>query len=723
MTPNRTQHSFAIFMAYSVAFLLLGLFYVLVPSHTTLAQNQPEALGQLSGTVRDGQGTPLPNITVWLEHSIGIYSPREVKSDSSGHYQFFSVPPGNYRLRFEDPAANYATKLYSNADFAEDATLVAVNGNEISGVNMELTLGGSISVTLQNAVGLTNTNYTVILYRKTLGGGWKNYRQVTPLPDSPGVRFESLPTGPYRLCVTAYNYDISYNSVTSAECYDNILPPSYTQLSPSASNIEVQAGQESAIAVTINDRPQIQGYILGPNNQPLVNIPVHITQPDFGSYPLLTARTDSNGYFYFGYIERGTYALTFNPPYYGSIDYLPRFYPDEVAAIRGSDIIVDENTQISVTQRLPRAGRITGKVTLPDNVPLDWANVVTYRQTSDGTWSFPETCNALCTQSLYDPATGVYTVTQVFPSKYKLRADFYLNGAPYYSVSFYGGNSFEDADEIVVGPGETVTDINFVVGETAFESSITGHVTANGAALQGIEVGLFTPYLYPVDNAILPIVSTTTDAQGDYILDGLALGTYQVAFRDPAGIYATTFYTKSPSGTPYVDIFETRTVSNVNISLSPGATIRGHIRTQGDRSPSGFTMFVVPQIFDSYNPYPYSPFLNVRTDANGFFEISGLAPGAYYVGTTTPTGSGEFPGQLTRYYPDAPDPYYATLFTLEAGQTLEGIDFFFFTTPTSFLPIIRDGEPPAESASTPTPLPIYTVTPPRPTPTVTPALP
>ncbi len=173
MFPRRTQVSLATYMALSATLVLLGLLWLLRSAPTTHAQSQPEALGSFSGTVRNKQGDPLPNIHVTLLQN--FYGPiiREVTSNAQGEYQFLSVPPGTYKIRFEDMGKTYGTKYYADSTLWSTVGAVNVSGNNVTGLDMALAPGGIISVTVQPTVPITNSNLVLTLFAKTETNRWE----------------------------------------------------------------------------------------------------------------------------------------------------------------------------------------------------------------------------------------------------------------------------------------------------------------------------------------------------------------------------------------------------------------------------------------------------------------------------------------------------------------------------------------------------------------------
>lgn len=712
MYPHRGQSPFATYLALSIALLLFGLFWLIQPAPQSYAQSQPEALGSIRGVVRNDGGQPLPNIVVILEALYGDL--RRVTTNAQGEYEFLSLPSGTYRLRTEDPAKVYETEYYADAIFPIDATNVVVNGNNIGGIDISLSAAGSISLTLESTLPISQLYYSALLYRPTANGTWTLFHEWSGEFGENTVRFDGLPTGIYRLCARASDY--YYGNYLLVECYDNARPGGDYQLAAGATDIAVKAGEETTLLMTLGDIPQIQGYILNRQGAPLADILVALFSTE-ASYPQLVAQTDSSGYYSFPFVPNGTYIVVYNAAselsygYTAANRYLPLYYPDEILPSRAVPLTVDETTRISETKRLRPSAQIIGKVTLLDDVPVSWANINLFRKLSDGSFSNPY-CVDRCYKSYYDANTGVYTVTNLLGGTFRVSADAYVNGANAYLLSYYGSDNFETATEVTVPSGQQVSGIDITVGDRVFDGFIRGMVTANGVPQEGIEVGLFDAFFFPSYESFLPRFTTTTDAQGRYSLEGLSSGYYYVGFRDPKGVYATTFYSETSPFQPLgIPLFESQVAENINVDLKPGATIRGHIRTLNDQQPSDFVMKVVSRSV-SYGFDIALPYIDVRSAADGSYEITGLPPGTYYLYATSPSNSGTIPFPVWGAYPGGFDNEEPIV--LQEGQTVEGKDIFFFVNPSNYLPIITGGL--ATPTPEPTPYPTWQPDPPLPDP-------
>lgn len=728
MFPDRARTPFVAILALSVSLLLLGLFVLLLSPGTTQAQTQPEALGSVRGTVHNAQGTPLPNIVVTLRQLRVSEWSRQTTSNSAGIYAFNALPSGTYILQFSDPNKHYATHYYGATDFPHDATQVVVNGNDVSNVNMELATAGAISLTVQSAYPVSTTDIMPQLYRQTHTGTWLIYRALDDGLPTRDFLLDGLPAGNYRLCVTLLEMTI-YQSLT--ECYENVSPQDVDEPAVDATDITIQAGQTRNLVIDMDDNAQVEGTILSPGNTPLADIYMTLIG-EFGAYHFSVA-SDSNGHFRFPPVPAGNYQLIFNTALSERNRYLPLYYPNAISIVDAGTLQITADSHISITQKMRPASTITGKVTLPEGVPVDYAYFTIFRQWRDGSFNPFYECLYTCIPSeRYDPQTGVYTITHLIPGNYRIGVNYTLPNMQTPQFQFYGGDSLDQADTIVLDNADTASNINIEVGKGQFDGAFTGQVTAGGQPVAGIEVGLFLPY-YGYDNrGVMPLFTTRTDADGRYTLEGLAAGYYLIGARDLNGIYATAFYGQAPSPQDHYPVTipgemiwlshrETR--NGLDLRLEPGATIRGHVRIQG-KSRGDFIVQAIPHnnyYNDPYYSFPYA-YSDARTDATGNYAITGLISGTYYLRALQPFYDGSYFGPPL-FYPGTYNSYETETVTVTTGQTLEARDFWLYTSPTNFLPVINsraaanDGQDNFGPPPTPTPMPPGPMPTPTPTPT------
>jgi hypothetical protein len=125
--------------------------------------------GSIAGTVTDDANMPLPGITVSVIR-IGIYGDIEAvlgqdETDATGAFQVADLEAyPNYKVRFTDPGAEYATEFYDDNVAAGLATPVPVTAFDVTtGIDASLEPAASISGQLTTATGAPVTSGQVWL--------------------------------------------------------------------------------------------------------------------------------------------------------------------------------------------------------------------------------------------------------------------------------------------------------------------------------------------------------------------------------------------------------------------------------------------------------------------------------------------------------------------------------------------------------------------------------
>ena len=161
--------------------------------------------------------------------------------------------------------------------------------------------------------------------------------------------------------------------------------------------------------------------------------------------------------------------------------------------------------------------------------------------------------------------------------------------------------------------------------------------------------------------------NATTNANGDYLVSGLAAGDYRVQFSAPMGSNLVSEY--HPDTTDYS--------LAVPVKVSAGATVTRDRCVVGDwcfdhrtrhrrAGSSGAGCQRVGQ-FDRDARWRLG---SAITDANGDYVITGLAAGDFRVWFSAPMGS----NLVSEYHPDTTDYSLAVPVKVTAGATVTGID-------------------------------------------------
>ncbi|MBI3839668.1 MAG: hypothetical protein HY288_17240 [Planctomycetia bacterium] len=152
--------------------------------------------------------------------------------------------------------------------------------------------------------------------------------------------------------------------------------------------------------------------------------------------------------------------------------------------------------------------------------------------------------------------------------------------------------------------------------------------------------------IHLLDSAGKIIGTTTTDAQGKYIFDNLAPGTYGVHEEQPAGYFDGDTHVGSAGG-DLADDLVTNVVlrsgvhaTHYDFCETPPASVSGFV--YNDRNNDGHKdvgepgIANVTLILKDANGQPTGA--TTTTDANGFYRFEGLRPGTYGIGEIQPAG-------------------------------------------------------------------------------------
>ncbi|WP_165350945.1 carboxypeptidase-like regulatory domain-containing protein, partial [Ectobacillus funiculus] len=214
------------------------------------------------------------------------------------------------------------------------------------------------------------------------------------------------------------------------------------------------------------------------------------------------------------------------------------------------------------------------------------------------------------------------------------------------SVDNYGSAIFQ----ITLGPGETrVLNAALVANPATIQGQATDMQTGTPIAGAGV--------VTVIQGSGVIVASTQTDQTGNYLLTGIAPGSYNVV------ISAANFTSQTVS----VNLAAGET-EIVNVALTPNpATINGTVR-------DSVTGTVLPnaliQVFNSQGRFLAS----TLTDVNGQYAISGLPEGTISVQASAPNFASEL-----------------TVITLTPGET-ETVDFALASNPASLTGSVTDAQ-------------------------------
>ena len=277
-------------------------------------------------------------------------------------------------------------------------------------------------------------------------------------------------------------------------------------------------------------------------------------------------------------------------------------------------VVVDETSVYgNIVEQLSAAAYITGVVTA-EGTGLPIAGVAVHLcQIVEGS----------CVNTYYGEtdAAGVYFVGTLPIGDYFIQF-WHDNGL--YVGEYLGNHTHDTAVLFNVTTNVAYPNVNEALTLAAY---ITGQVTdGGGAPLEDIGVAACQRDEYGNCNQV---TSTQSDASGEYHLDALPAGEYQINFYDNAGMYLDEFYPGVISildaQTVVVNVGETAT--GIDASLEVASHITGQVvDSTGAPAAEIHVAACDPAALNSceYDRYTY-------TDENGLYDIAGLREGAYIV--------------------------------------------------------------------------------------------
>lgn len=588
-----------------------------------LAPTVPTAPGLIAGQVVDGANRPLPAIQVRL-YRLNIledtfYIVRTTQTAELGTYRFPTLSPGIYAIEFADPLFHYAFQFYPAASTLGAAHQLSIAGNELTAVNAILQQPGAITGIVAPTHDLTTYSGTVMPYRKLDDQRWQEMTPVTTEVPTNTFAVRGLPTGTYRLCAMLWTWE----SGSYSECYDDVAAYGAAGVH-NATDIAVTAGMTTTgIHMTVGNfvvDPEVGGLVRNEAGWPLSGINVKITGlADSLAPPIATATSTDFGSYRVRAPVRGLYRVDFVDP---TGTYAPATY-QQPGAEGATPIQLDLYTlRQGVDVTLTKAAHITGTVLIHGQTPPSDGNV---------TLLPADEVEYLMTVPI-DPLTGHYDLGGLTSGAYRILAGGGLGYEGF--IGFYGGETLESAAIIQIETGEVRSGVDVNLAADEFEGVISGTVTADGQVAPQIRVDLFWSQYNPTQPS--SIYYTLTDNAGRYRIAGLRAGIQLVRFSDPAGIYATTYYTNAPAAdlAQQLLILGATKIPHVDGELARAGSLAGRVTLADGRPIANASVQAYAAAEGSWHPMDNEW---VRADSTGHYRLSGLRPGSYLVKFYHPT--------------------------------------------------------------------------------------
>lgn len=648
----------------SLFLLALGTLWLSRTAHA--APVSPTAPGSIAGAVTNQAGVGLADIDVRLWRDGDYSSIRRTTTDANGNYRFAVLAPGIYRVEFVDPAGLYAFQFYPAATILAEATLLFIAGDNLTGIDTQLPVGGVITGIVTGTEGVTLDSTQNLLRRMVTPGEWQEWERTDYI--APGsFRFSGLATGLYSVCALGHGWPGgSFN-----ECYEDGTYDTATAISVTAglttANITILLGNH-------NIYTQVKGRVTSETGQPIAHALIQSYDADDPRQGHSSTGTTPQGDFRIGFMQGGHYFLRISDP---TGLYAPEFYNNVLNHTEATVFhLRDDSFVDGINISLTLASHITGTVLMNNQIPPEWGTVKAMQKVDDQWRTIAE--------EEIDRVTGHYHIGGLLAGTYTLLATGWLG-----RDTFVSAETPDQGRVVTVAGGAYQRQVNFALGEGAYEGSIQGTASAAGVPLPGIRVELYrsgaNSFLAP------PIYYLDTNSDGSYHFGNLLNGSYLIRFVDPAGRYATIYYPNQPrlSNASTLTIQGKTVLTNISAAMQSAGSISGRV-TRYDGTPiAGATItpyFELPMSWEEANR------LRTTSDAQGNYRLTGLTSGSYFVHFSEYgmiTWPQQTPFESSKYYGGGADPTSAVPVAVTAGQTTTNISMILGPEAVVQLPLIQ----------------------------------
>ncbi|MCP4352897.1 MAG: hypothetical protein GY795_46195 [Desulfobacterales bacterium] len=401
---------------------VIFLFFIMLTGNISFAES-------IFGTVADGS-TPIQGM--WVDAY--DYSTRTLNGSamtgSDGSYTISGLLPGSYKVCIPDSAfLNYLGKYYNNTYDSDSAVPVKItSGQSASGINFSLEKGGQITGKVTDSTGSPIKGAGVYAYHYSEG----YMASFAPTLSDGSYNIKLLHSGTYRV----------YADVSSANYFEEYYNDAYEY--------------NSAVAVGVNAGQTTSGtdFVLEPG-EVLIKISGTITATFSRAMDPETVNADT--FFVTAGNSYGLRTVTGNITYSGmTATFTPTETLNSDTAYR---VTVTAGVKDSTGRSLQHdytlvsaSDSIYGKVVDKDSgAPVKGIKVIAENY-STGAFS-----GHTVTQ-----ADGWYVLTGLFPGKYKINTQAYLNYSEQYYENTYDPSS---ATAVEVFSGQPTSGIDFYLDE------------------------------------------------------------------------------------------------------------------------------------------------------------------------------------------------------------------------------------------------------------------
>jgi hypothetical protein len=570
-----------------------------------------------------------------------------VHTDMGGHYKMTVAEAGHFIVEFTTPPHSpyIAHTFYGGTHSKSEASALTIgSGSTTPGIDVQLHEGGRITGTVTDALtGLPVETVEVCAREAQVECVWTNSHGEYTV--------SQLASGSYAV-EFGFGYGGSMGETYAApEYYKDLVFPRGSDLSE-ASRVSVSAG---TTAPGIDAEMHRWGKLTGRVTSASTHAPIEGVAVDAYDGSQHTTVTNANGEYTISHLgnRTGEYTVSFSPQSGAGLNFFPQWYDDKESQLESDPVYVPlDHTTSGIDAVLSEAGQIAGTVTDAHT-----------GQRLEGIFACAHN------KVVYDPrcaiteANGSYKIPGLPTGAYTV--EFYSNSNEYFTQYYNDRASEAEADPVSVEVDHTTNGIDAAL-EPVVGGVILGTVREAVWAkpLANIEV-----CAYDLEQEELFGGCTSTNAEGEYTLRGLASGEYLVEFSSPGtGLeYAPQFYDQRASMlyADTVTVTDGKFTAGINGQLEKAGDASGSVTNAATGKPlQGIEVCYFTRTEELVGCMP--------TDAAGEYSTPPIAKGEYKVLFVSPFESGL--NYAAQFYGGAASINNSSYVMIEAGQLTTGID-------------------------------------------------
>jgi hypothetical protein len=551
--------------------------------------------GAISGrVVKDSDGTGIANIMVsaydinWnsTHNAITAYGfGKSAWTDSMGGFTINGLEPGNYCLATVN-APGYIDEYYPKHVTLDGAAVIIVNQNSVTdNINFRLSTGSAISgkVTFDSD-GTAISGVTINVYDTD----WNQVKTVNT--DFAGYyRAAGLAPGSYYVATYETRGFID-------EYYPNAADWRFAQtvyVNQSLDKVDIDFGMSAGFAIDCAVASKSSGF----------GVPGVIVEAYNSNWELVSSDiAKSGGYCSLEGLTAGNYYLRTS----NNLGYVDEYSHMAYSPDEATPLSLIEDYRLVIFNLAEGGGSVSGRIVrATDSAGLSGAAVHAY----DTSWNYIKTGVA--------DSAGNYSIEGLVPGNYYLRT---TNNSGFIDEYYDDVLSRGAAIPVTVLQGQVAGSKNFSL---ALGGSISGMVRRNS---DGVGISNVTVEAY--DRYWNTRIAVPTDLSGNYMIPGLASGSYYLRAYAPSGMLAE-YYSNSSSleAAIAIDVIQGADVPGKDFNLLSDGSISGRVT---ESSGGAGIDNVLVQVYDCAWNYIKS----VLTNSNGYYSVVDLPAGNYYLHTS-----------------------------------------------------------------------------------------